>query len=92
MDDFAVCGGCGRGVLKYSFEWRYDWLDAPNKYEEGKQVVRCPQHLVVWALKVTYGASLPVRQWAKQARERDEEFRTKASNPLIEPFPFKLSD
>lgn len=83
--DMATCNVCGRVVLRDTFEWKADWLDAPHKAKVHR-VVRCPQHISKEALRYTYGIKRGVRQWAAQAKERDDH-RPKETNPYIAPYP-----
>ena len=83
----AVCQECGRttAVDSESMLW---WIYADRVDGFGK-VVRCPQHITVWTLRMAgLGKGKDVVEWAVKAKEQDTTY-----NPsriyMADPYPME---
>lgn len=86
-----ICGKCGRFFYE-NYDHEDAWLIADDvRYapEHGVRVVRCPQHVTVWALRCAgLGRSARLLRHYFVRRIEDDE-RTIAVNPYITPIPIK---
>jgi len=55
-----VCSKCGAKILSVDPE-REHWLIARHKHIRGRMVIRCPQHITEYALRIAEHAGWPTQ-------------------------------
>ena len=93
-EDKRVCQKCGRFFYE-GYDTLDDWLIGRVTYQQpnpvkrrvAEWVIRCPQHINLWGLRITgRGVSTWMRKLAEDARLRDLE-RFVPKNPYMTPYP-----